>query len=264
MNKLHISISAEPIFHLGNIPISNSMLTGWMVSLLLVAWAIKVHADIKAKRQSALVTFTEFVIESLLNLIQGITNNLKRAKEFLPLIATFFLFIILGNWIGLLPGVGTIGQTIIEHGEAKFIPWFRGATADLNTTLALALISVGAAQFFGLKHLKLAYLKKFFNFDGPIQFFVGLLELISEFAKILSFAFRLFGNIFAGEVLLVVIAFLLPVIGPLPFLGLEIFVGFVQALVFSLLTLVFLHMATIGHNEHESGEEVIAHGSNGK
>ena len=237
MSQLHISISAEPIFYLGNMPISNSMLTTWIVSALLIAWAVKVYVDIKAKRHGGLVSFTEFIIESLLGLIQGITNNLDRAKEFLPLIATFFLFIILGNWIGLLPGVGTIGNP----------PWFRGATADLNTTLALALISVGATQFFGLKHLKLNYLKKFFNFEGPIQFFVGLLELISEFAKILSFAFRLFGNIFAGEVLLVVIAFLLPVIGPLPFLGLEIFVGFVQALVFSLLTLVFLHMATLSH-----------------
>ena len=246
MSQLHISISAEPIFHIAGIPISNSMLTSWIVSAFLIIWALKVHHDIARKRHTPLVSFTEFVIESLVNLIQGITHNLNRSQEFLPLIATFFLFIIFGNWIGLLPGVGTIGKP----------PIFRGATADLNPTLALALISVGATQYFGLKHLKLSYLKKFFNFSGPIQFFVGLLELISEFAKILSFAFRLFGNIFAGEVLLVVIAFLLPVIGPLPFLGLEIFVGFVQALVFSLLTLVFLHMATIGH-----GEEVTTHGS---
>lgn len=249
MDKLHISISAESIFSLGPIPVSNSMLTSWIVSLVLIAWAVKVRLDLAAGRRSALVFFSQLLIESLLGLIRGVTNNTKRAQEFLPLVATFFLFIILGNWIGLLPGVGSIGDP----------PIFRGATADLNTTLALALVSVGATQFFGLKHLQLSYLKKFFNFDGPIQFFVGILELISELAKILSFAFRLFGNVFAGEVLLVVIAFLLPFIGPVPFLGLEIFVGFIQALVFSLLTLVFLHLATLSH-----GEEVIVHGSTGR
>ena len=260
MANLHISISAESIFSLGPIPISNSMLTSWIVSLVLIAWAVKAYFDLKAGRHSALVFFSELLIESLLGLIHSVTNNTKRAQEFLPLVATFFLFIILGNWIGLLPGVGTIGNP----------PWFRGATADINTTLALALVSVGATQFFGLKHLKFAYLTKFFNFSGPIQFFVGLLELISELAKILSFAFRLFGNVFAGEVLLVVIAFLLPFIGPIPFLGLEIFVGFIQALVFSLLTLVFLHLATLSHGDVDrpaplsGGEEVIAHGSIGR
>ncbi len=256
MDKLHISISAERIFSLGPIPVSNSMLTSWIVSLVLIAGAVKVYFDLKAGRHSTLVFFSELLIESLLGLIHSVTNNTKRAQEFLPLIATFFLFIIFGNWIGLLPGVGSIGEP----------PIFRGATADLNTTLSLALVSVGATQWFGLKHLKLNYLKKFFNFSGPIEFFVGLMEFISELAKILSFAFRLFGNVFAGEVLLVVIAFLLPFIGPIPFLGLEIFIGFIQALVFSLLTLVFLHLATLSHGDAERshGEEVIAHGSIGR
>lgn len=260
MDKLHISISAESIFSLGPIPVSNSMLASWLVTLLLISWAIKIYFDLKSQRRSSLLVFTILLVESLLGLINSVTNNPKRSREFLPLVATFFLFIILGNWIGLLPGVGSIGDP----------PIFRGATADLNTTLALALVSVGATQFFGLKHLQLSYLKKFFNFDGPIQFFVGILELISELAKILSFAFRLFGNVFAGEVLLVVIAFLLPFIGPVPFLGLEIFVGFIQALVFSLLTLVFLHLATLSHGDAErptplsGGEEVIAHGSTGR
>ncbi|MBI4035044.1 MAG: F0F1 ATP synthase subunit A [Candidatus Chisholmbacteria bacterium] len=253
MANLHISISAEPIFHLGNLPISNSILTSWLVSLVLISFALKVSSDIKAHKNSPFVLIAEFILESLLSLITSVTGSLKRAQEFLPLVASFFLFILLGNWVGLLPGVGTIGNP----------PWFRGATADLNTTLALALFSVAATQFFGFRYAHLGYFKKFFNFSGPIQFFVGILELISELAKILSFAFRLFGNIFAGEVLLVVIAFLLPLIGPIPFLGLEVFVGFIQALVFSLLTLVFLHIATITSHK-QAGEEVIAHGSNGK
>ena len=161
---------------------------------------------------------------------------------------TLFIFIIFLNWFGLLPGVGTIGFYEIEEGhevaEKVFVPLFRAGSADLNTTLALALISVVSIQISGIKTLGKEYIGRFFNFKNPIYFFVGILELISEFSKIISFAFRLFGNIFAGEVLLTVIAFLIPVIAPLPFLGLELFVGFIQALVFSMLTSVFLSLAT--------------------
>ena len=134
--------------------------------------------------------------------------------------------------------------------QLKFIPLFRGSTADLNTTLALALIAVVSIQYFGIRDLKLAYFKKFINLSNPIMFFVGILELISEVSKIISFAFRLFGNMFAGEVLLTVIGSLVPIIAPLPFPGLEIFVGFIQALVFSMLTAVFLSMAVSVQEQH--------------
>jgi len=151
--------------------------------------------------------------------------------------------------------VVTDEELVAEHAESiepkgTFVPYLRPGTADLNGTLALGLLSVGLTQFFGLRFLKLNYLKKFINFSNPIMFFVGLLELISEFAKIISFAFRLFGNIFAGEVLLVVITGLTMVIVPMPFYGLEIFVGFIQALVFAMLSVVFFNMATIGHEDH--------------
>ena len=136
-----------------------------------------------------------------------------------------------------------------ESKEGTLVPIIRPATADLNTTLALALISVAITQYYGVKYLGMGYFTKFINLkQGPIFTFVGLLELISEFAKIVSFAFRLFGNIFAGEVLLSVILFLLPAFAPIPFMGLEIFVGAIQALVFAMLTLVFINMATISHD----------------
>src|SRR5262249_28496262 len=145
-----------------------------------------------------------------------------------PFIATFFLFILLNNWCGLIPGVGTIG--FFEHeakeGAAVFVPYFRAGTADLNTTLALGLISVICIQAFGVMYQKLGYFSKFINFSSPIGFIVGILEIVSEISRVISFAFRLFGNIFAGEVLLAVIGFLVPVIGPMPFYGLELFVGF--------------------------------------
>jgi len=139
-------------------------------------------------------------------------------------------------------------ETAGEH--SVFVPYFRAGTADLNTTLALGLFSQVMAQIIGIKYLGLSYFKKFFNFKNPIMGFVGTLELISEFSKVLSYTFRLFGNIFAGEVLLVVMSSLIPLVVPMPFYGLEIFVGLIQALVFSLLSVVFFNIATIGHDEH--------------
>ncbi|MCC6711603.1 MAG: F0F1 ATP synthase subunit A [Candidatus Pacebacteria bacterium] len=134
--------------------------------------------------------------------------------------------------------------------KSVFVPYLRAGTADLNTTLALGLFSQVMAQIVGVKYLGFSYFKKFFNFKDPIMMFVGILELVSEFSKVLSYAFRLFGNIFAGEVLLVVMSALIPVVVPMPFYGLEIFVGFIQALVFSLLSLVFFNIATLSHDEH--------------
>ena len=130
------------------------------------------------------------------------------------------------------------------------MPFFRGPNADLNTTLALALISVSITQYLSIKTLGIKnYIARFINLKNPIKFFVGILEIISEFAKILSFSFRLFGNIFAGEVLLAVMVFLIPVLVPVPFLALEVFVGFIQALVFTMLTTIFIVVATEGHHE---------------
>jgi F-type H+-transporting ATPase subunit a len=182
----------------------------------------------------------------LLSLVAGIAGE-RKAKKIFPYIATFFLFILLSNWFGLLPGVGTILTPDIH--THKLVPLLRGATADLNITLGLALVSVYMTQVVGVRNLGLGYFKKFIDISNPIKFFIGVLEMVAEFAKILSFAFRLFGNIFAGEVLLVVMASIVPIIAPLPFIGLEIFVGLVQALVFAMLTLVFMNLATISHSE---------------
>jgi F-type H+-transporting ATPase subunit a len=189
----------------------------------------------------------EILIEGLENLFSSVLH--EKAKLFFPLLATYFIYIISLNWAGLFPGFGTIGLEKIEEGHRAFIPLFRAGTADLNTTMAFALLSVLIIQLAGLKMLGLSYLKKFFIFNNPIMFFVGLLELMGEFTKIISFSFRLFGNIFAGEVLLTVIAFLMPIIAPIPFLGLELFVGFIQSVVFSMLTCVFLSVATT-RSEH--------------
>ncbi|MCR4297037.1 MAG: F0F1 ATP synthase subunit A, partial [Elusimicrobia bacterium] len=135
-------------------------------------------------------------------------------------------------------------------------PLFRGASTDLNTTLAIALVAMIAVQYWGFRSLGIGYGSKFVNLkQGPIFFAVGLIEIVSEVSRVISFTFRLFGNIFAGEILLIAMGFLFPLIGIVPFLGLELFVGLVQAFIFAMLTLVFAYLATLGHGEEEHGAE---------
>lgn len=239
---MHISLTAEKLFTLGPLGVTNSLLTTWIVMLFLTVMAMLIKVRL-SERPGTLQVMVEGLIGGIYELFESILGS-KTAK-FFPLVGTIFIFLIFLNWAGLLPGVGSIGLEKIRGEEHEFIPLFRAGTADLNTTLALALIAVIAIQLVGIKSLGISYFQKFFNFKSPIYFYVGILELISEFSKIISFAFRLFGNVFAGEVLLTVIAFLIPVIAPVPFLGLEIFVGFIQALVFSMLTAVFINAATV-------------------
>jgi len=252
MSSLHISISAEPVFNILGVPVTNSIVTSWAITTLIIIFVIAQSRNFKLKgKLGKTQLFLEIIIESLYNLIVSITG-IAKAKVFFPLVTTFFFFIVPSNWSGLLPGAGTIGFEGVLKGKEVFIPILRAPTADLNTTLALALIAMVAVQAYGFRYLGLDYLKKFFDFSNPIKAFVGILELISDISKVISFAFRLFGNIFAGEVLLAVIAFLtasfLPV-APLPFYGLELFVGLIQGLVFMMLATVFINMATLGHGD---------------
>jgi F-type H+-transporting ATPase subunit a len=236
---MEISLAAEQIGHLGPLPITNSMLLSWIVSIGLILATTFSLRNLKSV-PTGIQNFFETIVEALFNLANSILDDEKATKKYFALVATIFIFIVTNNWIGLVPGVGSIG---IHEGE-KFVPLLRGANADLNTTLALAVVAVIAIQIFGVAAIgTFKYAKKFINFNGPINFFIGIIELISEFAKMISFSFRLFGNIFAGEVLLTIVAFLVPLIAPLPFFALELFVGAVQALVFSMLVLVFIKMA---------------------
>ncbi len=241
MEGVHISLKAERVFSILGLPITNSTLTTWLVMALLIFFSLIVSRKISLV-PSGIQIIAEMLIGGIYNFFETVTK--EKTKTFFPLLGTLFIFIIFLNWFGLVPGVGTIGINEIEEGHKVFVPLFRAGSADINTTLALAIISVATIQYFGLKTLGMDYVGRFFNFKNPVYFFVGILELILEFAKILSFSFRLFGNIFAGEVLLTVIAFLMPLIAPIPFMGLELFVGFIQALVFSMLTAVFLSLAT--------------------
>jgi len=246
---MEISLAAEKIAHIGPLPITNSMLLSWIAAGILIV------VSFLATRRMSLVprgvqNFFETVIEFLFNMVTEVIGNREQAKKYFPLIATIFLFIITNNWLGLLPGVGTIKIDTIHNGHTLAVPLLRSGNADLNTTLAIAVVTMFFVQLFGILAIGLVkYSKKFFNLKNPIYTMVGFLELISEFSRMISFTFRLFGNIFAGEVLLTIVAFLVPYIAPLPFFALELFVGLIQALVFSMLALVFIKMAISGHEE---------------
>ncbi|MFA5926366.1 MAG: F0F1 ATP synthase subunit A [Parcubacteria group bacterium] len=244
---MNISIAAEPIFHIGSFPVTNTILVTLCISLLVIVASFLLKSRIRLVPRG-FQNAAEAVLEALLDMIDSVTQDRKQSKIFFPLVATIFIFVILSNWVEVLPGLGTIGIFKKIHGENELVPFIRSGSADLNMTLALAIVSVVGSQIIGIAAIGFAkYAGKFFvsPLHKPyfVGTFVGALELVSEVAKIISFSFRLFGNIFAGEILLMVMLFLVPYFVPLPFLFLELFVGFVQALVFSMLTLVFLKMA---------------------
>ena len=248
---MHISIAAEKIFSIGNFSVTNTLLMAWFVAGLLIA------SSVIFLRRPALVpagfqNLFEYATESFVGLMQGVLGGRERAERFFPFIVTIFLFILASNWIGLLPVLGTVGLFAPSHADPSktvFVPLLRSAASDLNFTLALSIISVVAIQIIGVASIGFfKYAGKFITFKSPLDFFVGILELISESAKLVSFSFRLFGNIFAGEVLLIIVGVLVPFAVPVPFIALEFFSGFVQALVFSLLTLMFIAIATVEHH----------------
>lgn len=241
---INISLAAEPITTVAGLPITNSML-GMLSAGLVLIWLARLSSKRAAAVPNKFQAAGELVVETLFNLVDGVTGDRDKSKKFFPLVATIFLFVLFMNWIGLIPLFGTIGLNETVAGHRAFVPFLRSGSADLNMTLAIALIAQLAAQVFGVMMSGgRAYGRKFFNLKNPLFTFVGLIEFISEFTKIISFSFRLFGNIFAGEVLLLVISTLVPLIAPVPFFLLEIFVGFIQALVFALLALVFFTIAS--------------------
>lgn len=229
-----ISIKAEELAEISGFKITNSFITSLLVLAIFFLIGFFYTKESKKKDKGWFYYLINFLVKSVYQLFESVLAD--KTDYFFPLLGSFFLFILFNNWFGLLPGVGSI---LYHH-----IPILRGANADLNTTLSLGFLAVFLIQYYGIKFLGFKnYISKFLNFSNPITFFTGILEIISEISKIISFSFRLFGNIFAGEVLLSIMAFLIPILASFPFLLLEVFVGFIQALVFSMLTAVFLNLA---------------------
>jgi F-type H+-transporting ATPase subunit a len=299
----HVALSGEALLVDGPWWFTNSLLTTLIVDLVVIVLALLATTGMKVI-PTGWQNFVEMVIEWLYSLAESVSG--ANARKFFPWVATIFIFVIISNWSGLIPGVGPIGIKHPPHGEGTegehawvlneklamadgkliftdqpvadeaapavaeegaayyLVPLFRAPSADLNVTFALAITTIVLVQIWGVRTLGSSYFNKFINFTGPNGFmkgingFVGILEIISEFSRILAFGFRLFGNIFAGEIVLATMAFLVTFFLPVPFYVLEVFIGFVQALVFTMLALVFFHMATISHghaheDEHDHG-----------
>lgn len=259
------ALAAEPLFNIGHFSVTNSLLNAW-ISVAVFCIVAFVASRRKTIVPHGVHNVIEAVIEGLLAEVQKVTGDRKRALMFFPVVATLFLYILVNNWMGLLPGTGTIGWTGGEHG---FLPLLRPAAADLNFTLAIAVFSVLIVQIAGIRATGLMnYGSKFVNIrgiflaipKGPtaiavaiIEFGVGLIEIVSEVAKVVSLSLRLFGNVFAGEILIGVMMSLFSFVLPIPFMFLEILVGAIQATVFSVLVLAFLTVATDSHG-HEASE----------
>lgn len=276
-------LAAETIFTLGNFPVTNSYINSTLTMVGFVIFALCIRALVKKcypanRAPKGLLNFFESILEILLKYVDQVTGSRQRSIKFLPLVGTLFLFIVASNWIGLFPGIGSIGVYQVHHGTVELIPIFRPANTDLNMTLSMAVLVVVVSHFAGIfaigffkyanKFIKLGDLWEALKSLNPmkivtaiVEFLVGLIEIVSEVAKMVSLSLRLFGNVFAGEVLLTVIGGLVAFLAPLPFMALEILVGVIQAVVFSMLSLVYLTIATTevhGHGENKHAEPAPA------
>ncbi len=263
----HLVLPAEVIFHIGAFPVTNSLIASWLTMLVLIVIFVAVTRNMKLV-PSRLQNLIEAAVEALLNFVEGVAGK-ENGRRFFPVIATIFLFVLVNAWLALLPGFGTIGFGKIEeykgaffgHGTTLLIeaPILRAANTDINVPLAIALMSFIFVEFWGITTLGFfRYASKFIRpgqllrgriVTGLIDLFVGVLEALSEFIRILSFTFRLFGNMTAGEVLLLMMMYLIPWVIAVPFYGLELMMGFIQALIFGGLTLVFATLAVAHHGE---------------
>lgn len=236
-----IVLKPEILGYFKFLPITNTLLVSWITMIVLITLSVLATWRVRAIPAS-LQNLFEMIIDFGYTTVSDLAGE-KKAKVFFPIVMTFLLFILMSNWIGLLPGFATI----TFHKE----PLLRSMNSDLNMTLALALTSAVLTHAFALYYLGIIeYLKKWFTLN-PIFLFVGLLELVGEVTKIVSLSFRLFGNIFAGEVVLATVSSIFAFVVPLPFYFLEIIVGFVQAAVFMMLTLVFMVLLSEKHaSEH--------------
>ena len=271
--KEHITLFAEPIYHYKNFPITNALLTSWAAVFIIIIISLILRSTLKTI-PGKIQNMFELVIEGALGLCDQVTNNRELSVRIFPIAISVFFFILVNNWLGLLP-LGGLGILEKSAEGTSFIPYLRGGTADINTTLALAIMAVIGANIFGVfsiglwktfnKYVNMKVLGGIFTkirhepmviIVAPITFFVGLIEIVGEFAKVASLSFRLFGNVFAGEVLLVSMAALVAYVVPIPFMFLEILVGVIQALIFSILLVVYF---TIGASDHDEHAETDGH-----
>ncbi len=251
-----VPLSAEPVFHILGLTVTNSMLTGVIVGAIVLALFTFAARRTATRPKSMFAFAVEMLVSFVLDTAEQNFGDRKKALKFLPLLLTLFMFILLSNLAGLIPGVGTLNVTTDEGVS----PLLRPFTSDLNGTLALAILTIGTVQVAAVrergfvKHILHYFMNNPLN---PMNLFIGLIEIMGEFIRILTLSMRLFGVIYAGEVLLHVISDLsgnLSPVATLPVYMLEIFFSFIQAYVFMLLSTVYLSMAT-QHDESDHNDD---------
>jgi len=265
-----IELPSEPVAHIGHFAVTNSLIASWLTMIVLVGLSILLTRKMKlipGKRQA----MAEAIVEGLLNFVESVAGK-KHARMLFPGVATIFIYVITNAYLALFPFFGSIG--VIEH-DGKFAPLFRAANTDVNVPLSIAIMSFIFVESWGMRALGVShYIGEFVNVRqmvqglkelltgkigqavtniafGFINLFVGVLEIFSHLIRMLSFTFRLFGNMTAGEILILVSCFLIPLVFTIPFYGLELLIGLIQALIFSGLTLVFGTIAVSPHEESE-------------
>lgn len=253
-SAIHVSLPAEPLFHFGPFTFTNSMALGVLGYLLVIGMLFWVAVALRRGRKNRFVTLIMWVFEGLLSTIEQVLGSREKARKLAPLAITMFFLIITNYWLGILPFVGPVTW--------NGVPLFRGLAADLNVTFALAIISLILAQAYAIRHLGFfGNLGRYFRnpFKDPAGAFEGFLEIFADISRFTALSLRLFGNVFAGEVLLLVVGFLSSWLTPvtLPaFMFFELFIGAVQAYVFFMLTIVFISLGALhAHNDHSTAEK---------
>jgi F-type H+-transporting ATPase subunit a len=236
-----ISVKLAPyvVGQIGSMPITATLLTTWLAMVVLVvgAWLLRRKLKLVPGKIQSLV---ELLVGGAYNYTIDTLESKNLARKYFPVLMTIFLFLLTMNWVGLLPGVTSIGY----YDDGHLIPFLYPPATDLNIAIAFALVAMFVIELAGILALGAwKYGGKFINFSSPLAFVVGIIELISEIGRVISFSFRLFGNIFAGKTLLTVAIFFVPLFLPIPILAYEVFVGFIQAGVFAFLTLIFIKLA---------------------
>ena len=244
---IHVAISAEQVGQFFGLPITNTLLTSWAVVALFVIIAVVFRSRLRmipGKFQTVLEDMFSFVFDYIAETLE----SRKMAARFFPLLMTIFLFVFASNVLEFLPGIGSLGF----FGEEEFTPLFRSVNTDLNVPLMLAIISFFVVEITGILTIgAIKYGKKFLDFRSPLGFAIGIVELIGELVRVVSLSFRLFGNVLAGEVVLLVAIYFVPYLLPVPLMMFELFIGTLQAAVFALLTLFFIKLAvTEPHEQH--------------
>lgn len=252
----NVSIAAEHLFDIGPLHISNSMVAGVLGTAIMLWLFFYTRAKVNSGKHTRLSVAILWIFDIMLGTVEEVLGDRKKARQLAPLAITMFFLITINNWLGLLPFVGPLTY----HGE----PFFRGLASDLNFTGALAVITMVTAQIWAMKtHGFFGNLGRYFGnpFKDPMHAFEGFLELVAEFSRLIALAMRLFGNVFGGEVLLLVMGFITSYAAPLalpPFMLLELFVGAIQAYVFFMLTVVFISLGSASHHEPSAPAGTLA------